>query len=132
MGIAAGPPGRMWLTEGNRIASIGITVPEVSLSTHVLKFGAGPSTRTLEITDTGDAVLAISKVKVVGPDEGAFRITHDGCTGRVAAAASCNVDVTFTPAAGNGLGVARLAITDNATASPQLVPLIAQRDCKLP
>jgi hypothetical protein len=77
-------------------------------------------------------VLAISKVKVVGPDEGAYRIAHDGCTGRVAAGASCNVDVTFTPAAGTGLRVARLTITDNATASPQSVSLSAQLDCTLP
>lgn len=135
VGIAAGPDGRMWFTEGGGIASIGFTVPEAKLNARVVNFAAGSATtREITVTNTGEADLAIFAVKLVGSDHGAFSIIRDDCTGhRVAVQASCRVDVRFTSTTGLGVLAARLAITDNATASPHTVSLVAQLpDCSLP
>jgi streptogramin lyase len=137
VGIASGSDGRVWFTEAgvSRIASIGTTVPEATLSSRVLTFAGGSvTTREVSVTNTGETKLAITGIKLVGSDQGAFTIAHDDCTGRrVAVQASCRIDVAFKPGSDSGLRAARLAITDNATASPQSVSLVAQLpDCKLP
>jgi streptogramin lyase len=136
-GIASGSDGHLWFTEAgvSRIASIGTTVPEASLSSRVLLFAGGSSTpREVTVTNTGDAELAIAGLALVGPDKAAFKLTHDDCTGhRVAVQGSCHIDVAFTPGSDAGIRAARLAITDNGTASPRSVSLVAQLpDCKLP
>jgi hypothetical protein len=127
----------LWFTEAgvSRIASIGTTVPEATLSSRVLTFAGGAATRReVIVTNTGETELAISGIKVVGSDEASFTIAHDDCAGRsVAVQASCRIDVAFKPGSDSGILAARLAITDNATASPQSVSLVAQLpDCKLP
>jgi hypothetical protein len=134
-GIAAGPDGRLWFTEGSRIGSIGTTVPEAKLSSRVLNFGAGSVTQhEVTVTNTGEAELSITGIRLVGSDQAAFKVTHDDCTGhRVAVQAACHVAVTFAPGSESGVRAARLVITDNATASPRSVSLVAQLpDCKLP
>jgi streptogramin lyase len=133
-GLAAGADGRMWFTEGGWIGSIGTTVPEPMLSAHVVNFGSTPTDRGVDITNVGDADLKIGGVAVVGSDRALFTATRDDCTGHsLAASESCHVDVSFTPSPDQGAVAARLAITDNATASPQTVSLMAQLpDCKLP
>jgi streptogramin lyase len=133
-GIAAGADGRMWFTEGGWIASIGTTVPEARLSERVVNFGSTPTDRGVDITNVGDGDLKIGAVAVVGSDRAAFTAIRDGCTGRsLAPTASCHVDISFTPSPDHGVVAARLAITDNATASPQTVSLLAQLpDCRLP
>ncbi|HXB05143.1 MAG TPA: hypothetical protein VNY77_09810 [Candidatus Angelobacter sp.] len=133
--IVAGPQGRMWFTESASVASIGSTVPEATLSSRVVTFTTGfPTTREVTVSNTGEAELAIGRIKLVGSDQAAFTTTRDDCTGhRLAVQASCRIDVTFTPSADSGVRAARLAITDNATGSPQTVSLAAQLpDCRLP
>jgi streptogramin lyase len=135
--IAAGPDGRLWFTESNvsLIASIGYKVPEATFSSRVLTFAAGsPAAHEVTVTNTGDAPLVIAGIKLVGSDQASFTVTHDGCAGqRVAVKGSCRIDVAFKPGSDSGVLAARLAITDNATASPQSVSLMAQLpDCKLP
>jgi streptogramin lyase len=135
--IAAGSDGRLWFTESNvsLIASIGYKVPEATFSSRVLTFGASSATtREVTVTNTGEADLAIVSSKLVGSDREVFTVTHDDCAGhRVAVQASCRIDVVFKPDSTSGVRGARLAITDNATASPQSVSLVAQLpNCKLP
>jgi streptogramin lyase len=137
LGIAAGSDGRLWFTETNvsRIASIGTTVPEATFSTRVLNFpGGSATTREVTITNTGEADLTVLSSKLLGSDQAAFTVTHDDCAGhRVAVRAACRIDVAFKPGSDSGVRAARLAITDNATASPQSVSLVAQLpDCRLP
>ncbi len=137
LGIAAGSDGRLWFTESNasRIGSIGYKVPEATFSTRVLTFAAGSATtHEVAVTNTGDADLTIVTSKVVGSDQPAFTVTHDDCAGhRVAVHGSCRIDVAFIPGSEPGVRAARLAITDNASASPQSVSLVAQLpDCRLP
>ena len=135
--ITAGADGRLWFTESyvSRIASIGYKVPEATFSSRVLTLGVGSAaTGEVTVTNTGDADLAIVSSKLVGSDQAAFTVTHDDCAGhRVAVRAACRIDVAFKPGSDSGVRAARLAITDNATASPQSVSLVAQLpDCKLP
>jgi len=135
IGIAAGPDGRLWFTEGSRIGSIGTTVPEAQLNLRVLNFAAGsPTQHEVTVTNTGEAELSVASVRLVGSDQAAFKVTHDDCTGhRVGVQAACRISVAFAPGTDSGVRGARLAITDNATASPQSVSLVAQLpDCKLP
>jgi virginiamycin B lyase len=135
IGIAAGSDGRLWFTEIDRVASIGEKVPEVAVS-RLLSFGTGlsPTSRTVTVTNTGDARLSISSVKVVGSSSAAFKVDHDTCAGQiVAVGASCQLDVAFEPMPGQGVLAARLELADNATGSPQIVSVVAQLpDCKLP
>lgn len=135
-GIAAGSDGRMWFSEGGRIASIGVRVPEAKLSSRVLRFDRGSAleTRAVDVTNTGEAGLKIDAVAFAGSDQSAFTMVRDGCTGRtVAVNASCRIELSFTPSSELSVRAARLAITDNATASPHSVSLVAQLpDCKLP
>jgi len=135
--IAAGSDGRLWFTESNvsLIASIGYKVPEATFNARVLIFAAGSATtRQVTVTNTGEADLVITGIKLAGSDQAAFSVTHDGCAGhRVAVQAACRIDVAFKPSSTSGVRGARLAITDNATASPQSVSLVAQLpNCKLP
>jgi streptogramin lyase len=133
-GIAVGADGRMWFTEGGKLASIGVTVPEMKLSTRVVTFGPSPNVRSVGITNTGEADLKIATVGVVGPDRAMFTAVRDGCTGRsIPVNGTCRMDLSFAPGVQQGVVAAQLAITDNATASPQIVSLLAQvPDCKLP
>jgi streptogramin lyase len=137
LGIAAGADGRLWFTETNvsRIASIGYKVPEPTFSSRVLTFATGSAAaHEVTVTNAGEAPLVIAGIKLVGTDQAAFTVTHDGCAGqRVAVSGSCRIDVAFKPGADSGVRAAQLAITDNATASPQSVSLVAQLpNCRLP
>src|SRR5260370_16173476 len=124
-GLAAGADGRMWFTEGGWIGSIGTTVPETMLSARVVNFGSTPTDRGVDITNVGDGDLKIGGVAVVGSDRALFTATRAECTGHsLAASASCHVDVSFTPSPAQGVVAARLAITDNATATPPPSPLL--------
>jgi len=133
--ITAGHDGRLWFTEGSRVASIGTTVPEVTLSSGVVAFAPGSAgPRTVTVTNNGDADLAVTKVELVGADHAAFAVTGEDCSRhRVAVHASCRVAVAFTAGPEAGVRAAQLTVTDNATGSPQAVTLVAQLpDCKLP
>jgi streptogramin lyase len=138
IGIAAGSDGRIWFTEAgvNRVGSIGETVPEVGLKSPLLSFGteASPATRTVSVTNTGDAPLSITSVKIAGSEAAAFSIGRDTCGGRmVASGATCQVDIALAPRPGQGVLTGRLQLADNATGSPQSVSLVAQLpDCRLP
>jgi hypothetical protein len=78
---------------------------------------------TVTVTDTGNADLNISSVTIGGTNPGDFAKSADTCTMLDPAPnGTCTVSVTFTPtAAGNRS--ATLIFTDNASDSPQSVPL---------
>jgi virginiamycin B lyase len=141
-GIAVGADGRIWFAEANigRIASIGAKVPEasfsqgVALSQRVMLF-ADASPKTITVTNTGDAPLAIGSVKVTGVDSSAFATANDTCSGRsIAPGGTCNVAVTHVSDGAPGVvQSAFLEFPDNGTGSPQKLSLVAQlRPCKLP
>ena len=77
----------------------------------------------LTVTNTGNATLNITTVTLTGANASDFATASNTCAGAaVAANASCAVGVTFTPSA-IGTRQATLQITDNASGSPQSVPL---------
>lgn len=95
--------------------------PAVSLSSSALDFGnqslgntSNPQTSTLTNTGTGD--LYISGVTSSNPD---FAESNN-CPAVLAAAASCNISVTFTPTR-SGAESASVSISDNAIGSPQSI-----------
>jgi hypothetical protein len=97
--------------------------PVVSLSPASLKFAATvlakPSAgKVVTLTNTGTATLNISNIATSGD----FQIKSKTCASTLAASASCKVTVTFTPTA-IGTRNGALTFTDNASNSPQSVPL---------
>jgi len=100
--------------------------PAASLSTTSLNFGSQSlgttsAPQSVTLSNPGNATLNISNIAIGGADPGDFNQTNN-CNSSVAANANCAINVTFTPKA-NGPRSASLAITDNASNSPQSVSL---------
>jgi len=76
-----------------------------------------------DLTNSGNAVLTVSRIAVSGTNASDFAQTNN-CGTSVAAGAKLHISVTFKPSAG-GSRSAVLAITDNAAGSPQSVSLSA-------
>jgi hypothetical protein len=101
-------------------------VPSASLSTTALSFGSVyvSSTSTaqgLVLTNNGSAPLLISNIAIAGTNAGSFSQTNN-CGSSLSPGANCSINVTFLPTA-IGLQAASLNFTDNASGSPQSVPL---------
>ncbi len=102
--------------------------PAVALSVSSLDFGSlgvGAPSGPLSVTvsNTGSAALHPAQATVSGPAAGDFAITGDSCDGQtVAVGASCVLTVVFTPATA-GARSAELALSDDASGSPQTVAL---------
>jgi hypothetical protein len=100
--------------------------PVVSLSATSLDFGSqttglATSAKSIVITNTGNAGLTISSIGVSGTNSTDFVQTNN-CGTSVSAAASCTINIVFTPGA-PGSRSATLVITDNASGSPRNVAL---------
>jgi hypothetical protein len=130
--------------EGSRTASISIAdnasgspqsvslrgvglAPVVRLAPSSISFtsqnvGAISTPRTVTVTNSGNATLAIAKIEIGGADPGDFGETTSTCNSPVPAGKNCTIGVTFSPHA-VGPRSAALNITDNAADSPQSVTL---------
>jgi hypothetical protein len=100
--------------------------PVVSLSPASLTFGqentgTTSTAQTVMLSNTGNASLSITSITIGGTNSGDFAQTNT-CGSSVSAGANCMISVTFTPSA-TGSRSASLAITDNASGSPQTVSL---------
>src|SRR5207249_1077548 len=81
----------------------------------------GSSTeQILTLKNTGTATLTVSGVSVAGTDASQYGQTNT-CS-HVIPGAACQVTVTFSPTT-TGIKRATLAISDNASGSPQTVSL---------
>ena len=102
----------------------GVVQPTVSLSPNGgLSFpnqivGTTSPSQNLTLSNTGYATLNIAGIVASGD----FAQTNN-CGSSVAAGASCNINVTFTPTA-TGARSGTIAITDNAPGSPQAVLVV--------
>ena len=93
--------------------------PGVGLNPNSLSFGnqttgTTSSAQTATLTNTGTAPLAISNIAVTGTNASDFA-ENDNCPqspNTLAANASCQINITFTPGA-NGTRNASIAVTDN-------------------
>jgi hypothetical protein len=101
--------------------SPGRTVAPASLTFSSTKQGSTSAAQTVTLTSSGAATLHISPVAMNGANPGDFAMVN-GCSGPVAADASCNISVTFSPPA-DGVRTAFIAIADDARGSPQSAPI---------
>jgi uncharacterized protein (TIGR03437 family) len=82
-----------------------------SLNFGSLTVGASGAAQAVRLTNTGTTVLNLSAITIGGLNGGDFAET-DGCGPALAAAGSCTIQVTFTPAAA-GIRTASLFIAGN-------------------
>jgi streptogramin lyase len=131
--MAAGGDGRIWFSEIAGLGSVGVRVPEALFNQRAMVL-IDSSPKTLTVTNTGDAALALASVKVAGPDTSSFAKGIDTCSGRsLEMGATCSVAVSYVGHGGKGVESAFLELTDDATGSPQRISLIAQLPaCRLP
>ena len=73
--------------------------------------------QNITLTNNGNVALTISSVQA-----SAQFGTTNGCTNSLAAAGSCTLSVFFDPSS-SGTQTGTLTVTDNATGSPQTIPL---------
>ena len=115
---AAGSPQSLPLSGSSEpvLASPGINFGSVGVDED-----EGPS--DVNIENSGGAPLLVSGVQLAGPQSSAFEVVSDHCSGQsVPPGGSCTVGVSFSPQT-DGASVAALTVSDNATGSPQSVPL---------
>ena len=91
----------------------------VSFADQTISFSSG--TQNVILTNNGNRLLTISSIQITGASSTEFS-QQNNCPATLPVNASCTVSVTFSP---NVLGTASasLTVTDNATGSPQSVPL---------
>jgi len=99
-----------------------------SLSTSSIDFGTQQlgvtsSAQAATVTNAGTTAITVNTISLSGLNAADFQLTADTCTGQVLpAGGSCNIGVTFTPAA-TGSRNAAVAIADTAPDSPVSVAL---------
>jgi uncharacterized repeat protein (TIGR01451 family) len=98
-----------------------VTLAPTSLTFASQNIGTTSAAQVVTLTNSGNAALTITGVTVAGANAGDFAETNT-CPASLAAAAKCTISVTFTPSAA-GARAASVTITNNATGSPQVVPL---------
>jgi hypothetical protein len=102
------------------------SAPIVSLSPASLSFGQETmgitsAPQTVTVSNTGNASLDFTSEALSGANSGDFAQTTN-CPLVLAAGGSCPINITFTPSA-SGTRTASLAVSDNASGSPQQVSL---------
>ena len=112
----------MFIVSGAR----GGAQPAASLVPSTLIFGqqsvgTTSTAQTVTLTNTGNASLSITSIKITGANKTDFAETNT-CGKNLAAGANCSISVTFKPTV-MGLRSASLSVTDNAAGSPQTVSL---------
>ena len=83
-----------------------------------------PQTSTAQVimlSNPGNAALTITGISLAGTNPGDFAQTNT-CGSSLAAAASCTISVTFTPASAASFS-ATVSVADNAAGSPQTAAL---------
>jgi hypothetical protein len=83
--------------------------------------GVSSAALTTVLSNPGTAPLTISAVTLGGANAADFTLTN-GCSSTLAAGASCNLSVTFTPASAANFA-ATISVADNVSGSPQTVAL---------
>lgn len=102
--------------------TVTVTPPSLTFPATVQNTTSAPLTVTVKNTSTGAQTISFTSISV---GEGAFAISGGTCStdsAPLAVNASCTISVTFTPT-GAAASSGTLSIADNATGSPQNVPL---------
>jgi trimeric autotransporter adhesin len=105
--------------------TIHYAIPQVVLGPGSLAFGSqvvgSVATKTVTVSNTGGADLAIEDVGISAADVGVFDQTSS-CPPTLATGSSCSIDVRFTPDTVSA-AAAVLTVTSNAPTSPDSVAL---------
>ncbi len=89
----------------------------------MVKKGITSAAKTFTITNTGGSALIIDSAALAGANPGQFQITADTCSAATLSPGDpCSVTATFKPTV-TGLMAASLQFSDNASDSPQSIPL---------
>ncbi|HEX4770906.1 MAG TPA: choice-of-anchor D domain-containing protein [Bryobacteraceae bacterium] len=124
------------------LGGLGITVPvkatlafqQLALWFGTLSIGKTSPASSLVVTNTGATPVDFSSIAIAGPSGSDFAISSNQCTAAnstiLGPKKSCSVSVTFTPTA-EGVRTAKLTFTDNASRSPQSIPLTGNRNTGL-
>ena len=106
---------------GNTVATA-VTVLPTSLSFSSQSVGTTSPPQNVQITNTGTQTLNITQISTGPSKDFAETDTCGALQNTLAVNQSCNISVTFSPTA-SGSRTSLLAISDNATGSPQTVAL---------
>ena len=98
-----------------------VTISPASLTFAAQAVASASAAQTISLKNSGNADLTGVKITIAGVDAASFAETNN-CGTTVAAGASCNVNVVFTPASAGALS-ATVNIADNAANSPQAIAL---------
>jgi hypothetical protein len=99
--------------------AVTLTPPSVAFGNQTVNTASGSQTVTL--TNSGSAALTITSVALTGPNASSFAQTNN-CPASLAVGAGCHIAITFTPKSIASFS-ATLAVTDNASGSPDTVVL---------
>ena len=115
-------------SERSEPAAATASAPQVKVTPTSVTFddqltGSTSAAQTITVENHGDADLSITSAAITGADAADIALGVDDCTGTTVAIGSrCTVEVKFAPKT-TGPKTARLAIKDNAPASPQTAAL---------
>jgi len=118
---ASGSPQPVALT-GTAVLSLTIAVSPAILTFASTVVGAATAPQIVTAKNTGTATVTLGATSFTGANPKSFIKSATTCGTSLAAGASCTVSIEFKPAVVGSLS-ASLAITDNASGSPQLVAL---------
>jgi hypothetical protein len=120
---ASGNPQGISLT-GTGIAPVVSFGNTTSLTFNAQPVGTTSSPQIVTLTNTGNAPLAITSIAITGANSADFTQTNPcpQSPATLAAGSNCKINVTFDPTA-TGARNASLAVTDDASGSPQNVSL---------
>ncbi len=90
-----------------------VALSPTSLSFPSLPLGTASAAKTVTLTNSGDQILTLGSIQVSGD----YSETNN-CAASLAASASCQIQITFTPSA-NGVRAGTLTVIDSAFNSPQ-------------
>ena len=118
---AAGSPQSVPLS-GSALAvpTVSFSPPSISFST--TKSGSTSAPQALTVTNTSTVTMTVSTYLFSGTNASEFSLSGKTCSTSLAAGASCTLSIVFKPTA-TGTASASLVATDNATGSPQSVPV---------
>lgn len=100
----------------------GLSLSATTLALPNTVVGVTSAAMPVTLTNTGGSTLTLSGATIGGTNASDFAIAANTCGSSVAAAASCTISVTFSPASTVSYS-AVLTLTDNVSGSPQVVNL---------